>query len=70
VLTFVRSLGVLFMLAAFASVLQAFGYIRLPPRFIVLITSYGAGPALVIRGGLLALGAALYFAPPTGDERR
>jgi len=70
VLTFVRSLGVLLMLAAFASVLQAFGYIRLPPKFIVLITRYGPGAAWVIRGGLLALGAALYFAPPTGDEDR
>jgi len=55
---------------AFASILQAFGYVRLPPGLTVLITRYGSGVAWVIRGGMLALGAALYFAPPTGDDQK
>jgi len=70
VLTFVRSLGVIIALVAFASILQAFGYVRLPPGLTVLITRYGSGVAWVIRGGMLALGAALYFAPPTGDDQK
>lgn len=69
-LTFVRSLGVVFALAGLASILQAFGFIRMPPGFTIMITKYGAEVAWVIRGGLLALGAALYFAPPTGDDQR
>lgn len=66
----VRGLGVLVFGLGMLSLADHFEFVRAPDVLVIWTRHWGVNAAWVVRFGLVALGAALFFATPTGSRSR
>lgn len=65
-----RGFGALIFLLGMLTLADHFEFVRAPDVLVVWTRHWGMNAAWIVRFGLVALGAALFFGAPTGSRDR